>query len=108
MFAQASPKPRPTFAPCLARLRSFKSSPTLAHARPTLAHSPAHRIGKGDSPKRRASRPIRLGYRPIRLGYRPNVCPLAAKNYVSNNSLAAFIKMYASFQFLISTIFCVI
>uniref|UniRef100_A0A8R1E205 Uncharacterized protein n=1 Tax=Caenorhabditis japonica TaxID=281687 RepID=A0A8R1E205_CAEJA len=49
MFAQASPKPRPTSAPCLARLRSFKSSPTLAHARPTLAHSPAHRIGKGDS-----------------------------------------------------------
>uniref|UniRef100_A0A8R1DYC3 Uncharacterized protein n=1 Tax=Caenorhabditis japonica TaxID=281687 RepID=A0A8R1DYC3_CAEJA len=34
MFAQASPKPRPTSAPCLARLRSFKSSPTLAHARP--------------------------------------------------------------------------
>uniref|UniRef100_A0A8R1HKF8 ATP-dependent RNA helicase DHX37-like C-terminal domain-containing protein n=1 Tax=Caenorhabditis japonica TaxID=281687 RepID=A0A8R1HKF8_CAEJA len=55
------------------------ASPTGMGEAATLAHSPAHRIGKGDSPKRRASRPIRLGYR-------PNVCPLAAKNYITTRA----------------------
>uniref|UniRef100_A0A8R1EG94 Uncharacterized protein n=1 Tax=Caenorhabditis japonica TaxID=281687 RepID=A0A8R1EG94_CAEJA len=63
MFAQASPKPRPTSAPFLARLRSFKSSPTLAQA------SPIH---------------LRIA---LARATRPNVCPLAAKNYVRNNSV---------------------